>query len=232
MRIATSVRLAGDSVGRGQVSTSGQPTCFPIRVRDQKLAGYAMDVRRGRTFYSCTPPTATSVCVIHLDCTFPYDIWANSHVFDHEGGSRWRNVLLSVPWRLSTSGVRVGTLSRRLFPAPSYTGEKIPPVVSLSWQVVSPLWRPPRTRRGSRSQRMVHLRTPCGRGTFRCRTRSRSRVWTVSLKTYVALGNGVFYVPSNLPPREPEFVPEQDMMSFAGRVIRPGVLCHVRCQRC
>ena len=129
-------------------------------------------------------------------------------------------ILLSVPWRLSTSGVRVGTLSRRPTPAPSYTGGKIPPVVGLSWQVVSPSVAFPPTDETwiEKSEDELHtlLAHHAGEGIIQVPdTLAESCLDGVTLKTYVALGNGVFYVPLESPAsRARKFVPEQDMMSF------------------
>jgi hypothetical protein len=86
---------AGDSIGLGAgVYDCNSDFFFPYLVREEweKMAALATKVRsRLDPKYTCVPPSEADVAVIHLDTTFPYDIYAEICRLAHRPlGCVWR----------------------------------------------------------------------------------------------------------------------------------------------
>lgn len=89
----------GDSVGRGAgIYDSFFDVFFPYATRASwssiaelanQLRGHRM--RKGKP-YKCVPPENSQVCVVHLDCVFPYDIVGELQCLKRDGATTlWRN---------------------------------------------------------------------------------------------------------------------------------------------
>lgn len=134
----------GDSVGRGAgIYDCAADMFFPYVLRDEwkELADLACRVRqRTRRDYKCEAPTETVVCVIHMKCVFPYDLWGElCRLADDVVGSSWRNAdkyECGTRPVLLKDGEELGDLLAERLPPPHTDAERVPERIGRSWQLV------------------------------------------------------------------------------------------------
>jgi hypothetical protein len=221
---------AGDNVGRGAgIYDCSTDMFFPYVVRDvwPELANQAERVRvRTNPLYKCTAPKETSVCVIHMDCVFPYDIWGELYrLADEDLGSSWRN---AEPFECTKEAfeIKCPELADHLatqLPIPHTKEELLPPTIGQTWQIVpEKMVFPPEGEEWYEipecelhnflaqhpNQGLIHVTDEI----------ADSCLGRVTMNTYVTLGDDIdqiHYVPLETPAtRRRGYVSPEDMSSF------------------
>jgi hypothetical protein len=221
---------AGDNVGRGAgIYDCSTDMFFPYVVRDYwpQVADQAVRVRvRTDPHYKCTAPKESSVCVVHIDCVFPYDIWGELHrLAKQDLGSSWRN---AEPFECTNKAfeIKCPKLADHLatqIPLPHTKEELLPPIIGRSWQIVpgNIVFPPEGEEWHEMPECALHdfLQQRPNQGVI-VLTEEIDDSWLgrVTMNTYVKLGNGndeIYYVPLKTPEtRRRGYVSPEDMSSF------------------
>ena len=217
----------GDSVGRGSgIYDCASDMFFPYIMRSEwsQLADLATRVRqRTHSSYKCEPPSNGVVCVLHLDCVFPFDIYgelltlASTHVW-----SIWRNAeafeCVNGSFEESCSEL-VSYLADQLPPSHS-KDEEVPGVIGSTWQLVTSNIDFPvaneEWREISLSDDTIAAQIGCGIIVPSKATVELFQEY-ITMNDYVAMedddGNCLYYVPLHTPPSRCRVVVPDDVMA-------------------